>query len=99
MFWQRTIQPSLLVFIIKIPSNSNIKIQVYSCTSFLFFKLEYAWILSRERNFRNTEKFNQVMEMAVNDYGFKTKNLIRCEQDDCKVDFTREGKNGELKPV
>jgi len=72
---------------------------VYSCTSFLFFKLEYAWILSRERNFRNTEKFNQVMEMAVNDYGFKTKNLIRCEQDDCKVDFTRERKNGELKPV
>lgn len=39
------------------------------------------------------------MEMAVNDFGFKTKNLIRCVQDDCKVDFTREGKNGELKPV
>ena len=56
---------------------------------FWFFKIEFGWILGRQ-DIRNTELYNEVLERAINDFGFKTKGTIEPPQVDCTYDFVNE---------
>merc|ERR1719189_1090155 len=56
---------------------------IFSCQKILFWKVEYAWILSRARDFRDTPQFSQVRQMAVDDFGLQTENNIFEKQTDC----------------
>lgn len=62
---------------------------VMGCMGFWFFKIEFGWILGRQ-DIRNTELYNEVLERAINDFGFKTKGTIEPPQVDCTYDFVNE---------
>ena len=69
-----------------------------SNSKFLCFKFEYGWILSRDKNFRQTKLFDQVLKMAVDEFAFKTENAIRCDQGDCSYDYVRKRRSGKMIP-
>ena len=56
---------------------------VMSCEKIFFWKVEYAWILSRARDFRETPQFSQVRQMAIEDFGLETEDNILEKQTDC----------------
>jgi len=56
---------------------------VMSCQKLLFWKVEYAWILSRKRDFRNSAQYSQVRQMAMDDFGLRTDKVILDPQADC----------------
>jgi len=61
---------------------------VMGCQKFWFIRVEYAWILSRTRDFRSNDPlFDTVLERAQTRYGLETTNAIYDIQQDCQYDY------------
>lgn len=60
-----------------------------ACRDNGFYSIEFGWILSKTQEFRKTEQFKEVMEMAISKFGFKTEKTIEAPQEpeDCAFDF------------
>ena len=51
--------------------------------------VEFGWILSRDQKFRQSEMFSQVYKKAIEQFGFKTENMIQTSHDDCTYDYIK----------
>ena len=48
-----------------------------SCSGFGVFRSEQAWILARNKNFRDTAKYEEVKTIANEQFGYKLDGLIK----------------------
>ena len=48
-----------------------------SCSSHGIFRSEQAWILARNKNFRDTSKYEEVKTIANQQFGFKLDGLMK----------------------
>merc|ERR1712154_5198 len=62
---------------------------VWSCRDNGSFTTEYVWILSRDQQFRETEMFQKVLQIAVEKYGLQTEKVIMPIHDDCTYDYVK----------
>merc|ERR1712228_1142083 len=53
---------------------------VMNCMQGKSFTIEFGWILSKNQQFRETTKYQDVLRTAVEKFGFKTEQAIEAEQ-------------------
>ena len=60
---------------------------VMSCNQATGYTIEFGWILSKNQQFRQTSKYQDVLNTAVEKFGFKTDQAIEAPQSDCNYDY------------
>lgn len=53
------------------------------------YTIEMFWILSRAQDFRTTEMYEEVVQTAVEEYGFMRELARETPQEDCVYDYNK----------
>ena len=53
------------------------------------YTIEMFWILSRSQDFRKTEMYEEVVQKAVEEYGFIREEARETPQEDCRYDYSQ----------
>ena len=73
----------------------NLSFLVYNCQNYFgFLRVEYAWILSRDQSFRETDQYGELKEKFAEMYGLKLMKLLEGDQSNCDYDFSDETEVG-----
>ena len=59
------------------------------CQDFGNYTNEMFWILSRSQDFHNTEMYEEVVQRAVEQFGFIRELAIESPQEDCVYDYVK----------